>query len=203
MALSDASTAATEASFPAFVPVPQQGAFTDRFSAPSQDPPALAPHLWLPHTVSIRGATWTGGHVEQRYTWSADGADVLRVTYSALRQYTALPLWLQPGAHFRVLPIIDPGVLSLDAENPPLSFLDCGVPGGPQAPSAAGDGRWADNWLREILARVPGQARRRAAILLAVSALAQAARTAGRVLKTTLRHAAAPLWEWLRSDAAR
>ena len=164
---------------------------------------AAFPQVWLPGHVIISGTVSPvpaapTGRVQQRYI--APGLDTpLDFAGGVYRPHLAAP-WLHAGAHFRVPSDSEPGVLRLDAENAPLSYLHCGAPG--STDSLANECGWADNWTCEILSRVPVRLRRRAAVLLALSAIRQAARRAGRVLRTTLRHASTPLWEYIRSDSA-
>ena len=114
-----------------------------------------------------------------------------------------IPPHFAHGSHFRVGPSYELGALSIIAEVPPLSYLDDGVPNG--ANSVNEERTWAANWVREIISRVPlGSVRsdtptfrRRAAVLIALTALIYAGRNAGRAIRATFRHSASPLREWL------
>ena len=114
-----------------------------------------------------------------------------------------IPLHFASGSHFRVGPSCEPGSLTIITEVPPLSYLDDGVPNGVN--SVNEERTWAANWVREIISRVPlGSVRsdtpafrRRAAVLIALTALIYAGRRAGRAVRATFRHSATPLREWL------
>ena len=156
MAFSDASTSASwHDNLPDHYPPLPPGA-----PLPDLDP-AFLPQLWLPGHIVISGTPWSpAGRVQQRY--SAQGLTSATGFSGGLHRPHLVRLWLQAGARFRVLPDSEPGVLRLDAEKPTLSYLHCGAPG--SAASLSTERVWADNWVREIMSRVPTRSRRRAAV---------------------------------------